>query len=305
MSRKGQAVGLAAAMVVLACGVYLIFWQTLDTSRTLNDSTLTTSDQDTLSLKEEKEENEQEQKQMQKESERALNQTNPLEYSIREDFDKHYRAAMAGDPGAMVDLSTVAGRCSYAQAFSTPQELRNHYERSFLAHTYDYTSELETFEDCHFVNSHRPANMLSGSWSMDLLNQAAKLGDVAARAFLLLSGGALEAAELLDAHPEVLKESVVARHTAYQIVGFGPVGQAIEEEDNPIGVTMETSGLGAWGLFVCSIDPACSTQQIIEQVESESSHYVVEDMVSKWQELEKKTNRGESLDIAKAYRGEE
>ena len=300
MSSKGHVVGLAAAMVVLACGVYLIFWQTLDTSRTLNDSTLTTTDQDTLSLKEEKEEDEQKQK----ESERVLNQTNPLEYSIREDFDKHYRAATAGDPGAMVDLSIVAGRCSYAQAFSTPQELRNHYERSFLAHTYDYTSELETFEDCHFVNSHRPANMLSGSWSMDLLNQAAKLGDVAARAFLLHSGGTLEAAELLDAHPEVLKESVVARHTAYQIVGFGPAGQAIEE-DNLIEVTMETSGLEAWGLFVCSIDPACSTQQIIEQIESGSSHYVVEDMVSKWQELEKKTNRGESLDIAKAYRGEE
>ena len=50
MSSKGHAVGLAAAMVVLACGVYLIFWQTLDTSRTLNDSTLTTTDQDTLSL---------------------------------------------------------------------------------------------------------------------------------------------------------------------------------------------------------------------------------------------------------------
>ena len=297
MSYKGLVIGLVSLMAALACVVYFFFLRpenqssaksseirtSINTPRTQHDSAVAAGDHKVLPITEEEE----------------IDQAHKVEYSIRNDFDKHYLAALAGEPGAQVGLHIVLNRCSYAYGLSTEQELRNRYENSFQAHSYDYTAELETFADCHFVNSHYPVSSDIENWSMDLLRQAADSGDVSAKAYFALVDDPAEAAEILDANPEVLKDSVHARYTAFHIMTSGSNYELIPGEDDPL--TVESSEVASWALFVCAADPACSVDYLLEKKRGDSPHYAVDATVSKWQELEKKADLRESFDLLRAY----
>ncbi len=168
---------------------------------------------------------------------------------IRLRFQELAPRVKAGNPRAQFELAQLLlYPCRFAWEFSSGGELRTHYENSVLAHVFDYTGELETFDACRHVLDHAPSQLSLSDWFGALMTAATEAGDAIA---LLSNAEARDAARMLDDDPWLLTEPhYLPRETAMR---FWMAADPDRAEDE--------IAVMAWSAAVCAKSHWCELDE--------------------------------------------